>query len=158
MQPVLHVFQATGTAKQAQKQMQEFVEAHLELVTVLGSRAGDPNALAGGLAALVKSMPGGERRAGPNAMALSNYFGKIVTTSPSLSGQDIANAAGRLAQVKILSGMSMTQLLAGLRPGSKGRWFLLGDDQRHDAATWHFVDAPNEETVAPGLSGGRIAN
>lgn len=119
MQRFYTSFKPTGTAKQAQKQMQEFVDAHLELVTVLGSRAGDPNALAGGLAALVKAMPGGERRAGPNAQALSNYFGKIVTTSPSLSGQDIANAAGRLAQVKTLSGMSMEQLLAAFGQAAK---------------------------------------
>ena len=92
--------------------MQDFVNAHLELVTMLGNRAGDPNALAGGLAGLIRTMPGGEKNAGASAQVLSNYFAKIITSSPNLTGQDIAGAAGRLASAKTLSGMSTRDLLA----------------------------------------------
>lgn len=111
MQRFYTSFRPHGTAQQNLNEMNKFVQAHLALVTMLGSRAGDPNLLAGGLAALVHSMPGGDKAAGANAEILSNYFARIITTSPNLSGQDIANAAGRLASAKTLSGMSMPQLL-----------------------------------------------
>jgi hypothetical protein len=111
MQRFYTSFKPKGTAKQQAKEMTDFVNAHLELVTMLGGRGGDPNVLAGGLAGLIRSMPGGEKQAGRNAQILSNYFAKIVTSSPNLTGQDIASAAGRLASAKTLSGMSIRDVL-----------------------------------------------
>lgn len=122
MQRFYTSFKPMGSQAQQTKQMEDFVNAHLSLVTVLGSRAGDPSALAGGLAALVRIMPGGEKHPGTSAEELSNYFAKIVTQSPQITGQDIAQAAGRLASAKNLSGMSAIQLLSvfGLAAKSGG--------------------------------------
>ena len=111
MQRFFTSFKQTGSAKQSIKEMQDFVNAHLELVTMLGSRAGDPNALAGGLASLIHAMPGGDTNAGVKAQTLSNYFAQIIKTSPNLTGQDIATAAGRLSSAKTLSGMSIRDVL-----------------------------------------------
>lgn len=119
MQRFFTSFRPTGTAKQNIAEMNKFVTAHLALVTMLGSRAGDPNQLAGGLASLVHAMPGGDAAAGANAETLSNYFAKIITTSPNLSGQDIASAAGRLASAKTLSGMSMPEILGAFGLAAK---------------------------------------
>lgn len=99
-------------ANEYEKQITQFTKAHLALVTVLGARAGDPNELAGGLAALVRGMPGGDARAGPNAQILSNYFARLVTQEPQLGGADIASAAGRLASARTLGHMSTRDLLA----------------------------------------------
>lgn len=112
MQRFYTAFKPTGTPQQRTKEMEDFVNAHLELVTMLGARAGDPNALAGGLAGLIRAMPGGEKAAGSNAKTLSNYFARIITSSPNLTGQDIAGAAGRLASAKTLSHMSVRDVLA----------------------------------------------
>lgn len=122
MQRFYTSFKPSGDAKRDQKEMQEFVRAHLELVTALGQRAGDPNALAGGLASLTKHMPGGEKNIGGNAEALSNYFAMIISTTPNLSGQDIANASSRLSSAATLSSMSIKDVLGvyGLAAQSGG--------------------------------------
>jgi hypothetical protein len=171
MQRFYTSFKPKGSAQQQAKEMTDFVNAHLELVTMLGGRGGDPNVLAGGLAGLIRSMPGGEKQAGKNAQILSNYFAKIITGSPNLTGQDIATSAGRLASAKVLSGMSIRDVLsvyglAAQTGGSsavitRGVTQLLGSSLLHPTkpeslSTYRMAGLPTDPNALRDLGGTNV--
>lgn len=112
MQRFFSSFNPSGTAKQRVQQMSTYVDAILKLTTALGSEAGDPQKLAGGLTGLINATPGGRQHPGTAAKHISDMFAQLLKTTPSLTGSDIASAAGRFSQAKSLAGMTVPQVLA----------------------------------------------
>jgi hypothetical protein len=92
-------------------EMNQYTRALLNLTTFLGPEAGDPQKLAGGLTGLINALPGGRRNPGSAANEVANMFAQLIQTTPQLLGADIANAAGRLAQSRALSAMSVPETL-----------------------------------------------
>ena len=114
MQRFYSSFQAPSGQSPAQfsGQMTQYTNALLNLSTAIGSEAGDPQKLAGGLTGLINALPGGRNHPGSSANTIANYFAALLRETPSLTGADIATAAGRFASAKSLANMSVPQILS----------------------------------------------
>lgn len=112
MQRFFSSFNPPGTAKQRVAEMESYTTAILQLTASLGSEAGDPQKLAGGLTGLINAVPGGRRHPGRTAGTIADYFAVLLRETPSLTGADIAGAAGRFASAKSLARMTVPQILS----------------------------------------------
>lgn len=112
MQRFFSSFNPPGTAKQRVAEMTTYTNAILNLVSALGSEAGDPQKLAGGLTGLINAMPGGRQNPGKAAGTVADYFAVLLRQTPSLTGGDIATAAGRFASAASLAKMSVPEILS----------------------------------------------
>jgi hypothetical protein len=61
---------------------------------------------------LINALPGGRNHPGSSANTIANYFAALLRETPSLTGADIATAAGRFASAKSLANMSVPQILS----------------------------------------------
>lgn len=105
-------FQPYGTISRRTQEMEGFTNSILQLQTALGTEAGDPSALAAGIGGLVNTIPGGKRNIAATTRRLGNIIAYLTQVTPNITGQDIANAAGRLTSVYNVANMSPEQMFA----------------------------------------------
>lgn len=99
--------------------LQGFTGAILDLQAALGTEAGDPNALAGGIGGLINVIPGGRRNITKTTQRIGNLIAYLTQVTPNFGGQDVANAAGRIASIYNVANMSPEQIFAVLGQAAK---------------------------------------
>lgn len=171
MQRFFSSFNPPGSAKQRVAEMNQYTTAILNLTTALGTEAGDPSKLAGGLTGLINAMPGGRKHPGATAKTISDYFAVLLRQTPSLTGADIASAAGRFASAKTLAKMSVPQILsafgvAAQTGGSpavmiRGITQLLGQSLMHPTRpqslrTYQMAGLPTDPNALAGMGGQKV--
>lgn len=104
---------------QYRSDLDSFTGSILQLQAALGSEAGDPSALAGGIGGLINAIPGGRQNIAGNTKRIGNLIAYLTQVTPNFSGTDVANASGRLASVVNTSGMTPEQMFAILGQAAK---------------------------------------
>lgn len=112
MQRFFSSFDPPGGSKQRIQEMSVYTTALLNLSTAIGTEAGDPGKLAGGLTGLINAMPGGRKSPGKTAGDVADMFAVLLRNTPALTGADIASAAGRMASAKSLAKMSVPEIMS----------------------------------------------
>ena len=107
------------------KEMSAFVDEVARLGAMLGTEAGDPQQLAGGIAAMVNQIPGGRRNIGSTTNRVANMISFMLAETPNVTGRDIGRDIGRIGQSASIANMTPEQAfavwgLAGKAGGSAG--------------------------------------
>jgi hypothetical protein len=99
-------------ARQRIATMRRFVQEATQLQATLGAEAGDPQALAGGVASFVGAMPGGNRNIGRNTNRVASMITFLTGRTPNITGRDIARDIGRMQSGMTASRLTPEQLFA----------------------------------------------
>jgi len=102
--------QARG--KQGLTQLRVFSDEVARLQAALGTEAGDPQMLAGGIAGLVNQMPGGTRNIGRSTNKVSNLIWELLSRTPNITGRDVARDIGRVGATMQIANMTPEQAFA----------------------------------------------
>lgn len=105
-------FDPPGGAKQKIKVMNQFVTEMARLQAMMGSEAGDPQALAGGVAGFINSIPGGRKNIGANTHRVANLIAFLTKETPNITGQNVATDVGRIGAGMQLANMTPEQVFA----------------------------------------------
>lgn len=90
----------------------QFVDEVGRLQAMLGPEAGDPQQLAGGIAGLVRQIPGGGRNIGKTTNRVANLVSLMLATTPNITGRDVARDIGRVGATMQIANMSPEQAFA----------------------------------------------
>lgn len=105
-------FDPPGGAQARIRSMQGFVQQIAMLRRVLGPEAGDPEALAGGIAGFVHGIPGGSRNITGSTRRVANLIGYTTWRSPVITGGDVTRDIGRLGSAQTAMRLTPEQLFA----------------------------------------------
>lgn len=121
-------FNVAGGARGQTRAMREFVQEMAALQMMMGREAGDPQALAGGVAGMIRSIPGGQKNIGSTTKRLANIIAYVTAESPVITGTDIARDIGRLTAAQTAMGMTPEEVFAvyGLASASGGSGAVIG--------------------------------
>jgi hypothetical protein len=100
--------QKNPESRRSIQDMRGFVGEVSKLAAMMGAEAGDPQALAGGIAGFVSQIPGGRRNIARTTNRVANMIGYLTQQTPNITGADIARDIGRVGA----SGLAQ----AGLTP------------------------------------------
>jgi hypothetical protein len=141
MQRFFSSFDVPGGVQGRMRSMDAFVERVSELQAMMGSEAGDPQALAGGIAGLISQIPGGRQDIPGNTKRIANMIAYMTRVTPNITGRDISRDIGRVGATMTLANMTPEQAfsvwgVAGMAGGSasvigRGVAQLLGSSLLH---------------------------
>jgi hypothetical protein len=121
-------FNVPGGVRGQTRQMREFVQEMAALQMMMGREAGDPQALAGGIAGMIRGIPGGQRNIGDSTRRIANIIAYVTAESPVITGTDIARDIGRLSAAQTAMAMTPEEVFAvyGLASASGGSGAVIG--------------------------------
>lgn len=98
--------------KSALRDMRSFVDEVTRLQALLGAEAGDPQALAGGIAGFVNQIPGGRAHVGKTTNRVANLVSFLTASTPNITGRDISRDIGRIGATMSQTGMTPDQVFS----------------------------------------------
>lgn len=112
MQRFYSAFEPTGTAKDTLAAAKQWANDIAGLQVTLGKEAGDPDALGGGIAGFINSIPGGDKDIAGNTTRIANMIAYLTQKTPNITGRNIANDIGRIGSTMQLTDMTPEQAFA----------------------------------------------
>lgn len=149
-------------------QMSGFVNRVGMLQAQMGSEAGDPQALAGGIAGLINNIPGGRKNISGQTKRIANLISFLTAATPNITGRDIARDIGRIGQTQTIARLTPEQAfavwgVAGKSGGSssvigRGVTQLLAASLLHPTspkqiAAYHQAGLPTDPTTLRNMGG-----
>lgn len=106
-------FQPGNRSKQAMKGLaDQWASTIAGLQAILGTEAGDPSELGGGIAGFIAAIPGGKNNLGQSMSRIANLIAYITSATPNIKGTDISRDIGRMGSVMKLARLSPEELFA----------------------------------------------
>lgn len=112
MQRFYSAFELSGTQQQNMAAAKKWAEDIAGLAVTLGSEAGDPDALGGGIAGFINAIPGGTNDIGGNTDRIANLIAFLTQKTPNITGRNISNDIGRIGSTMGLTDMTPEQAFA----------------------------------------------
>lgn len=105
-------FNPPGNQNQRIAAMNQFVNTVAGLQAIMGAEAGDPQAMAGGIAGFINAIPGGRNNIPASTRRVSNLILQLARTTPNITGQNIAQDIGRMGAGMQMGGLTPEQVFA----------------------------------------------
>lgn len=93
-------------------QLRQFVDEVGNLQASLGSEAGDPQQLAGGIAGFVRQIDPRGRNIGRQTSRISGLIWQMLAQTPNVTGRDISRDIGRIGATMTIANMTPEQVFA----------------------------------------------